>query len=723
MKFRITALFLIICFLFTSLPAIQPVFAEDPIIPPDFSESEETFSNFAAPGPGIENQATAVVSASRGTLSSSITLELKGVNVLDVLKILSKRSGLNIVAGRDVKGDVTLYLQDVEVRKALDTVVQTLGLAYDEKDGIITVMSSKEYEAKFGKQFQDERETRTFKFKYASPQAMNTILQTMKSTGGKIAFDERTSTVIVTDMPEVLNEIEKAVQSFDEPLVTKVFTLQFSKVADLETQLKDFLSVTTGLLKIDKRTNQVSITDRKENVEQIEKVLKSFDVQPLQVLIDAKVVEIQLYDAFRFGIDWNYVAGKLGDAKMFSADPGLTVSAPGATLGSGSLSTFTIGQSTTSGDPTNLQSIINILQNIGKTNILSSPRLLVLNNEEAKLAVATRQPFVSQTVSQSQSTSTTADQVQFIDVGVTLSVVPTISADGNVILKVKPEVSTSSTNLELQGAASGSNELFTRTIVPIVTTQTLETTVVAKDGTTVVIGGLIQDRHGKTSKKIPFLGDIPWFGAAFRTESNDFNKTELVVFLTPRIVNGRTNSLEQSKYLKKDGDWVDFNKAGGYDFLKAQSRSQGPFQLNDEPYWESPVKDPSVYIAPINSAIAALPHHGKLNDYMEVNQKGDEVLPASHRAREYYRGMIHAAIAEGLNRRKEFQKLYAKFELFLIVDKNGAVALNQVASDTGLSAREEQAILETVKALSPFPPFSKEMNSDQELLDLKFEVS
>ncbi len=720
MKSRMLAFFLSVGLMLSGLPAIPFAIAQDPNSPPSYSDSEETFSNFSQPPVDY----TASGATSRGITSSTITLELKGVNVLDVLKILSKRSGLNIVAGRDVKGDVTLYLQDVEVRKALDTVVQTLGLAYEEKDGIITVMGNKEYESKFGKPFRDERETRTFKFKYANPQAMNTVLQTMKSTSGRIALDERTSTVIVTDMPEVLDEIEEAVNSFDEPLVTKVFTLQFAKVADLETQLKDFLTATTGLLKIDKRTNQVSITDRKENVDQVAKIIKAFDVRPLQVLIDAKVVEVQLFDAYRFGVNWNYVASRLGDAKMFNAAPNFSVSAPSSTLGGGSLSTFTIGEEGGENDPTSFQSVISILQNIGKTNILSSPRLLVLNNEEAKLAVATRQPFVSQTVSQSQSTSTTADQVQFIDVGVTLSVVPTISEDRSVVLKVKPEVSTAGDPLQLQGAASGSDATFVRTVVPVVTTQTLETTVVARDGATVVIGGLMQDRHGKTRKKIPFLGDIPWVGAAFRTESNDFNKTELVVFLTPRIVDGKSDSMERQRYLDKQGEWVDFDKVGGYDFLKAQSTtSHGPFRLNDEPYWESPVKEKPLMIAPRNSSIASLPNRGSVNDYMELTPQGGEILPASHRAREYYRGMIHAAIAEVLNQRPEFQKLTAKFELFLIVDKSGAVELSYVASDTGLSEHEVRIITEAVKSLSPFPPFSKDMDSDQELLDLKFEVS
>ena len=695
--------------------------AADEYAAPSFSGSEDSYSNFAP----VESPAAASVASERSSANSRITLELKGVNILDVLKILSKRSNLNIVAGRDVRGDVTLYLQNVEVRKALDTIVQTLGLAYDEKDSILTVMTSKEYEARYGKPFRDERVTKTFKFKYAGSQVVNQMLQQLKSTGGKIAVDERTNTFIVTDLPEVISEIENTMLMFDVPLVTRVFTLQYAKAADLEESLNDYLTPQIGLLKIDKRSNQISVTDREENVNQIEDIVRAFDVRPAQVLIEAKVVEVQLYDAFRFGVDWGYVAAKLGDAKTLSLAPAFAVSAPTAsTLGAGTLSALTLGEGTGTSDSDRLSLVVNILQNIGKTNILSSPRLLVLNNEEAKLAVATREPFVSQTVSQSQSTSTTADQVQFVDVGVTLTVVPTISHDRNVVLKVKPEVSTSGTPLELQGVASGSNTSFVRTRVPVVTTQTLETTVVVRDGATVVIGGLMQDQQSKAGKKLPILGDIPILGVPFRTKSNNFRKTELVIFLTPHIIAGQANSMERSRYLTPDSDLIDFDEVGGYDYLKAQSTTtQGPLRLDDKAFWQSPVKEKPVYVATQDMNIKTSMLRQGTNETMERLPSGEEVLPASQRAREYYRSMIHAAISDELNHRKSFKKARGQFEVFLGIAKTGKVRLVQFASNSSLSAREKQAVVEAIRSISPFPAFAQEMNSDEELFDLKFAVS
>lgn len=171
--------------------------------------------------------------------------------------------------------------------------------------------------------------------------------------------------------------------------------------------------------------------------------------------------------------------------------------------------------------------------------------MTVLNNAEAKLAVATREPFVSQTVVQSVNTSTTADNVQFVDVGVTLTVIPEISVDDYIQMKIKPEISTAGTPLELQGVAQGSNTAFTRTRVPVVTTQELETTVMMKSGTMLVIGGLIQDKHDKTSVKLPVLGSLPFLGRAFSSEARDATKTELVIFLTPTILRPDVSTAEK----------------------------------------------------------------------------------------------------------------------------------------------------------------------------------
>lgn len=700
---------------------------------------EDTLSNYGADAQMPAREAAAP--------SDRITLELKGVNVLDVLKIIAKRSGLNIVAGRDVRGDVTLYMQDVEVKKALDTIVQTLGLAYDEKEGIITVMSNKEFVTKYGKPFKDDRVQETFKLKYANPQTMSQLVQQMKSPSGKVAVDEKTGTIIATDIRETIDEMRKTIYEFDQPLVTKSFFLKYGKAADIGDELKDYLTPNVGLVKMDKRANQITVTDRTDIVNHIETVIDAFDRRPLQVLIEAKVVEVQLYDAFRFGIDWNYVDLKAGRVRNISLTPAQTISAPGSTLGGGSLSTFTIG--TSAGNDT-LQTVINILNNVGKTNILSSPRLLCLNNEEAKLAVATKQPYVTQTISLNTTTQNSQDDVKFVDVGVTMSIVPTIADDGNVVLKVKPEVSTQSGTFTVQGVASGSDTLFDRTKVPIVTAQTLETTIVVKDGTTVVIGGLIQDREAKIRKKLPILGDIPWIGAAFRTESNDFNKTELVVFLTPHVVSGKSQTLEERKYVDtNDGSLVPFNQAGGYDFSKAESTSpQGAFRMDDKPFYETFREERPVYFPSKDSAVNVMPYHGNLNVFeteTPSTRKAVETLPASVvsekaekpteteistppamtalQARKKYRELISSAVVDALNVRRDLGAYPLSIEVFMIIEKDGKLTMKKLVKDQGLTPGGKEFVLDTIGKLSPFPPFPSEMQSERELLDLRIDLN
>lgn len=179
-----------------------------------------------------------------------------------------------------------------------------------------------------------------------------------------------------------------------------------------------------------------------------------------------------------------------------------------------------------------------------------------MENEEAKLAVATQEPYVSQTVVQTTNSTNTADNVQFVDVGVTLKVQPRISESGLVEMKIKPEVSSSSRSLELEGVAQGSNTTFTRTRIPIVTTQGLETTVQIKSGHTLVLGGLIQDKQSKQSSRVPILGNLPVLGRLFQSNTDDFTKTELVIFLMPQIIDPDEDTEEGRRFLTPRGEMI-----------------------------------------------------------------------------------------------------------------------------------------------------------------------
>lgn len=538
----------------------------------------------------------------RADAEEVLTLELQGVNILDVLKLLAKRSGLNIVAGKNVQGQVSLFLQQVKVMDALITILETSDLAYVEDRGIIKVLTKKDYEDLYGRPYRDTRETRQFTLVHAKADTVMAALNQIKSTFGKIVAEPRTNTLSITETPEVLKEMAALIERADQPFESRVFKLQYAKAEEVGGKLQKIAQTGQGTLEVDAKSNRIFVHDTAEKVRRIEEMVQAFDVRQPQVLIEAKVIEVNLSDNFRFGIDWDLVADNVGSLNTLAGAAAFPVSAPAGAA----LSTLTIG----SGND-DLQTVIQIIEQMGKTNTLSSPRLAVINNEEAKLSVATRQPFVSQTVVQSANTSTTADQVQFVDVGVTLSVTPAISEDNFIQMKVKPEISSAGTPVELEGVSQGSDTPFTRTIIPVVTTQELETVVMVKSGTTLVIGGLIQDTEGKTMVKLPILGNIPIVGRAFTSKTHDATKTELVVFLTPTILMPDENSPETKRFFSAKGALLPHDQTGGYNFDKAYFHSQGPVRTDDKPYWEVPRWEVPDYL-PIGIHQHPLDDHGKV---------------------------------------------------------------------------------------------------------------
>ena len=189
---------------------------------------------------------------------------------------------------------------------------------------------------------------------------------------------------------------------------------------------------------------------------------------------------------------------------------------------------------------------LNFLQTVGNTKILSSPRIVALNGQESKILVGTKQAYVTTTVLSpgGGATVTTTEQINFVDVGVKLFVTPVIGEDGFITLKVKPEVSSVDSTIT---TAEGNT-------VPIVRVSQAETSLVVKDGVTVIIGGLIEDSKVDTKSGIPILSQIPILGIPFRSQDTNNQKTELVIFLTPKIVDGEASSPEAQDYLPKK-DW------------------------------------------------------------------------------------------------------------------------------------------------------------------------
>ncbi len=462
--------------------------------------------------------------------AEKIALDLKGMDIVEVLKMLSSKGNMNIVVGSDVKGRVTIFLKSINIMDAFEIILIANDLAYEKRGDIIYVMTQRNYEAMYGEKYGDKKEVKIFQLKFAKAIEVSKALNQIKTKVGKIIVDEGSDTIVAIDSPASIAQLTDMIERIDMPTTTKIFELRYAKAADLKTKISEMLTKGVGTMQIDERTNKVAVTDLEKRITEIEEVVTAFDDRLQQVLIEAKIVQITLDDKYKLGVDWEQVLHKLEreisikSTFELAAKNALT---PGAQVVIGTL-----------GATSDYAVMVQALKTIGDTNLLSSPRITALNNQEAKILVGTSQPYATNTVTQGTSTTTTGTTLSFLDVGVKLFVTPTVNKDGFVTMKIKPEVSSVSGTYTYGSPA---------TTVPIVSTTQAETSVTVKDGTTIVIAGLIKDERTNTVDKVPILGDIPIVGHAFRKTDKEVKKQELVVFLTPHIITGESDYLEQPR--------------------------------------------------------------------------------------------------------------------------------------------------------------------------------
>lgn len=473
------------------------------------------------------------IAISNSKEQNRISLDIKGMDIVDVLKMLAPRAGMNIVVGKNVTGKVTLFLKDVDIWDAFEIILLANDLAYEKKAQIINVMTQRDYELQYGERYKDKKEAKVIQLKYAKAIDLSRSLNQIKTSIGKIVADESTNTLVLIDIPEKIKEMEAFIKSTDLPIQTRVFNLNYAQADKLSVKIQEAITKGVGSIRIDERTNKIAVTDYPEKLDEIASIISAFDEKTPQVLIDAQIIEIKPSDKFEMGVDWDYWI-----KKNFRVTSALPVGTTGRLL---------LG--TTSATPTSkgdYKAILDLLRTIGDTKILSSPRIMVLNNQEAKILVGTKDAYITSTTSQAGTgTAVTSQTVNFVDVGIKLYVTPTINRDGFVTMKIKPEVSSA------ERKSIKSEDKITE--IPIVSTSETETTVMVKDGVTIIIGGLRKDERSKTVKKIPVIGDIPGLGFFFRSTSDEVKKTELVILLTPHIMSGETTYTDFSQIKPKEG--------------------------------------------------------------------------------------------------------------------------------------------------------------------------
>ncbi len=582
-----------------------------------------------------------------------ISLDLKGMDIVDVIKMISQRSGYNIIIGKNVSGKVTMFLKDVDIWEAFEIILSANNLAYEIKGGIIYIMTDKDYELIYGDKFKDKKHLLSMTLKFAKAQEVSKTITQIKSSVGRVIVDEATNTIVVDDTEGKLKQIEALIEELDKPVITRVFDLKYAQADKISAKLQESVTKGIGLIKIDERTNKMAITDYPDKIAELGRIIEAFDEKPLQVRIDAQIIEISPEkDEFKMGVDWDVWLSK----NLRMANP----------LSLGNPNKLSLGMAAAGislGEKYDYKGVLDLLRTIGKTKILSSPSIMAINNQEAKILVGTKEAYITSSTSQSGSgTSETAQTVNFVDVGVKLYVTPTVSRDGFVTMKIKPEVSSAKmTDLTSEGKV---------TQVPIVTTSEAETAVTVKDGMTIVIAGLKKDKKENEVKKIPLLGDIPILGAAFRSVSSSLNKTELVIFLTPRIVR---DEFPPPKYvsLTKDDDIMDLVKETEKGYISRKYNIQGTG--NDMP------------------VLPSLASGGAVKDYSE-----------------HVRNKIYSLM--NLMRMGPEQK--GRAVVSFVISSNGSL-LGEPRLLSTTSAGLSQPVLNIVKSAFPFPSLPEEARMTQ----------
>ncbi|MGB2833258.1 MAG: secretin N-terminal domain-containing protein [Methylotenera sp.] len=305
----------------------------------------------------------------------------------------------------------------------------------------------------------------------------------------------------------ILDHKEAGLEHPNGLLQLRTFKVQYSDPKQVAEILTKYVSRYGKVTPLNDR-RMIVIEDTAEFVERASKLLLELDAQPKQILIEAKVLEVTLDDGELYGVDWSKV---FGSANGTSGSFGTSGLASGNAVNGPRQAGFFFGLANK-----NLELFLEAQSTKNRVKTLSTPKLLAMENQEARVSIGDSTGFkVTTTINQ-----VTTESIQFLESGVILRVTPSVDQQGRVLLKVHPEVSSASLNAGIPSKKSTE-----------VTTELL-----SEDGQAVFIGGLIKKISRKDKAGVPILGDIPGIGRLFSTTTESVNNTETVIIITPRII-------------------------------------------------------------------------------------------------------------------------------------------------------------------------------------------
>lgn len=441
----------------TTIAAASDVEDEIGLNVPKSNSIEDILANLTLSGP-------------KKYIGKRISINVRDIAVPDLLNMIADTSGFNIIIDQSVKASqpLTLTLTNVPWDQALDTVMNLSKLAAQKNANILVV---------------------------------------------------KTLGVLTKEKEEEL--VAEKLKAGLEPLVTRVFLINYATLVDIEKIIKDYVTKDRGAIQLDERTNSLIVKDTVESIERIKKIIETLDTQTPQISIEAKIVEANETYAKRIG---------LAKGIQFGYDP---IRAGGATpVGPG----FSFSSAPTAEIPDTLGMTVGIykrLFNLGlnlqlmesesKGRIISTPKVVTQNKKPATITSSEQTSFrVQQPATGNQPALATFENVS---ADLNLQVTPQVTNDGAISMQI-----------DLSKSAFGNRP--TNDAPPNMTKRNIKTNVLVDNGSTVVIGGLYQTTTLETVSGVPFLKELPLIGWLFRTpHAPDTTKNELIVFMTPRIMN------------------------------------------------------------------------------------------------------------------------------------------------------------------------------------------
>ena len=484
----------------------------------------------SSPIPSIIGSSAPRLPSYRSSPSSHYSITAVNVPVTELLFQIAQDAGKQIDLYKGLEGSVTINALNQPLNKILERIAEQVGFMFQVDGSVIKIKP-------------DLPEWRSYKVDYVNINKLSedSIDMRMSVSGaGGGATATATGGGTKKSGGSFSKVSVKSEHDFWKSLEENVTVLAQLDSSDLSSNKEFKVNDSNGNTAINPEAGIISVYTSAKKHKMIKHFIESVTQRvDRQVLIEATVVEVLLNDEYQAGIDWSVLG-----SRAFGDNGGITISSPF----SGPSSGFSIATVDPTGNPAvglasgdwNILANLQLLKTFGDSKVLSSPKIMAINNQTALLKVVNNLVYFTVDVNTTAATATTAglttyeSEIHTVPVGFTMSVTPFVSADGDITLNVRPTVSRQiGTVLDPNPALKDAG---VESSIPVIQEKEMSSVLRLKDRQTAVIGGLIEDLNSQDDLGLPWFSDIPVVGSLFSSQKKQMKKTELVIFIRPTIV-------------------------------------------------------------------------------------------------------------------------------------------------------------------------------------------